>query len=57
MERIWGTIGAISFNAREGLVTFPTTPPILEALRASMKSFNAREGLVTFPTRRVGLKT
>ncbi len=37
------------FNAREGLVTFPTFPQ----LRFSawyQKSFNAREGLVTFPT-------
>ncbi len=39
------------FNAREGLVTFPT--PINAHARAQRHPygrFNAREGLVTFPT-------
>ncbi len=49
------TLGACSpgFNAREGLVTFPTSGDGLGGLRAAGSGgdrFNAREGLVTFPT-------
>ena len=37
------------FNAREGLVTFPTHL-VLSGTVKVLKCFNAREGLVTFPT-------
>jgi len=40
------------FNAREGLVTFPTLLAIMILLFVWLapSGFNAREGLVTFPT-------
>ena len=38
------------FNAREGLVTFPTTKPNLAYKADPVVRFNAREGLVPFPT-------
>ena len=46
------TAPQLSFNAREGLVTFPTAifGLGLSTARSARTSFNAREGLVTFPT-------
>ncbi len=38
------------FNAREGLVTFPTRGIAPSLCQKRRKGFNAREGLVTFPT-------
>ena len=38
------------FNAREGLVTFPTSAVGARDGLSRHSSFNAREGLVTFPT-------
>ncbi len=37
------------FNAREGLVTFPTEDEKIARVAYTIR-FNAREGLVTFPT-------
>ena len=41
---------ALRFNAREGLVTFPTPGARVDHSSRIARCFNAREGLVTFPT-------
>ena len=48
--RIGGRLTPLCFNAREGLVTFPTSLRVLRTPMEVLVRFNAREGLVTFPT-------